>query len=264
MNSSQITQLAIKRHDLDASHFQDTYANKDKKLGKRASVFLLGRNLVLDELSRILEGIPKGSKILDVGCGTAHLTNWILEQGFEVYGIEPSQEMYNYAKQNFPHIEVKKSISSDIPYPDNSFDLIVAFEVLRYLDKDENKKSFKEFHRVLKPGGQFFLTQVNLFSSDFYFIFHGVKSLIYKMKKKVHHHCNFTTSRLQEKEVAAAGFAEVKTVGRFFGSIRIAYKFGTNIGNLYAKVISKISKDQRFEKPFFKNRAGHLIVIGKK
>ena len=264
MKSAEITQLAIKRHDIDASHFQHAYSHNGKSLGKRELVFLQGRTLVLDELSIILNDLPKGSKILDVGCGTAHLTHWIKEKGFDVYGIEPSSEMYNYATKNFPEIEIKQAISSKIPYPDNYFDLIVAFEVLRYLDKDENIKSFKEFHRVLKTDGRFFVTQVNLFSTDLYFIFHNLKSVFCKITHRTHHHCNFTTSARQVKQIRNVGFSQVETVGRFFGSHRIFYKFGKRTGNLYASFIKKISKNQRFEKSFRKNLTGHLIVIAKK
>ena len=264
MSSSKITQLAIKRHDIDASHFQDTYSKLKKELGKRETVFLYGRKLVLDELSSILDQLPKDAKILDVGCGTAHLTSWIKEKGFEVYGIEPSNEMYQYAKMNFPDIEIKQAISSEIPYPDSYFDLIVAFEVLRYLDKEENRKSFKEFHRVLKTDGHFFITQVNLFCTDFYFIFHNLKSLICKITNVTHHHCNFTTSGIQMKEVKKAGFRQVKTIGRFIGSIRIFYKFGKKAGDLYTSLIEKIFQNQRFPKSFRKKLTGHLIVIAKK
>lgn len=264
MNSTKITQLAIKRHDIDASHFQETYSKPDQTLSKRETVFLYGRKLVLDELSLILDKLPKGSKVLDVGCGTAHLTNWIKEKGFEVYGIEPSHEMYHYAKSNFPEIEIKQAISSKIPYPDNHFDLIVAFEVLRYLDKEENRKTFKEFHRILKPKGEFFITQVNLFSSDFYFVFHTLKSIFCKITKTTHHHCNFTTSSRQIKEVENTGFSHVKTIGRFIGSIRIFYKLSKKAGDIYSSLMEKIFKNQRFSKSFHKNLAGHLIVIGKK
>lgn len=264
MSSTNITELAIKRHDIDASHFQSTYSKPDQELSKRETVFLYGRKLVLDELSLILHKLPKGSKVLDVGCGTAHLTNWIKEKGFEVYGIEPSNEMYHYAKINFPEIEIKQAISSQIPYPDNYFDLIVAFEVLRYLDKDENRKSLREFHRVLKKDGRFFITQVNLFCSDFYFIFHNLKSILYKITKTTHHHCNFTTSAREIKEAKNAGFSEVKTVGRFIGSIRMFYKIGKKAGNSYSSFMEKIFKNQRFTRSLHKNLTGHLIVIAKK
>ena len=264
MKSADITQLAIKRHDIDASHFQDAYSKNEEKLSKKELVFINGRKLVLDELSIILNDLPKGSKILDVGCGTAHLTQWIKEKDFDVYGIEPSSEMYNYARQNFPEIEIKQAISSKIPYPDNYFDLIVAFEVLRYLDKNENIKSFREFYRVLKTGGKFFVTQVNLFSTDLYFVFHNLKSIFSKITHKVHHHCNFTTSGRQKKQIKNVGFHDVETVGRFLGSNRIFYKFGIKAGNLYASLIKNVSKNQRFKKSFLKNLTGHLIVIAKK
>ncbi|MGN6339533.1 MAG: class I SAM-dependent methyltransferase [Ginsengibacter sp.] len=264
MNSADITQLAIKRHDIDASHFQHAYSEKENVLGKRELAFLRGRELVLDELALVLNCLPKGSRILDVGCGTAHLTHWIKEKGFDVCGIEPSAEMFNYARKNFPEIEIKQAISSKIPYEDNSFDLIVAFEVLRYLDKQENKKSFSEFHRILKPGGKFFVTQVNLFSTDLYFIFHNLKSVICKITHKTHHHCNFTTAGQQKKQIKNTGFSEVQTVGRFLGSSRIFYKFGRRPGNMYQSLIKNFSKNQRFKNSFRKNLTGHLIVIATK
>jgi ubiquinone/menaquinone biosynthesis C-methylase UbiE len=264
MNSADITQLAIRRHDIDASHFQHAYSEKENVLGKRELAFLRGRKLVLDELALVLNDLPRGSRILDVGCGTAHLTHWIKEKGFDVCGIEPSTEMFNYARQNFPEIEIKQAISSNIPYKDGSFDLIVAFEVLRYLDKQENIKSFAEFRRVLKPGGKFFVTQVNLFSTDLYFIFHNLKSVICKITHKSHHHCNFTTSGQQKKQIKKAGFSQVQTVGRFLGSSRIFYKFGRKPGNIYQSLIKNFSKNQRVKNSFRKNLTGHLIVIATK
>jgi ubiquinone/menaquinone biosynthesis C-methylase UbiE len=261
MNTEQIRDLAIKRHDIDAKEFQDTYSGLHNT--SKSKVFLYGRNMVIEELEALLNTIPKGSRVLDVGCGTAHLTNWIKQKGFEVCGIEPSKEMFDLAVKNFPDIEIKKGISSDIPYPDNSFDLIVSFEVMRYLDKNENIATYKEFHRVLKPGGIFFVTQVNLFSSDFYYIFHNLKSVYCKITHKIHHHCNFTTPGRQKSLVEKIGFSEVRTVGRMSGSIRLFYKFGNAIGGAYKSMVSKISK-QKFKNSFNKVFSGHLIVIAKK
>jgi len=262
MKSKEITELAIKRHDIDAADFQKVYTEPEQTTAKE-TVFIYGRKLVLDELELVLAGLPKGSKVLDVGCGTGHLTNWIKEKGYDTCGIEPSNEMYNYARKNFPDIEIKKAISSNIPYPDDSFDLVVSFEVLRYLDDMENRKTYHEFHRVLKPGGVFFVTQVNMFSADLYYFFHKTKSVISKITNSTHHHCNFTTSAAQIKQVKDAGFRSVKTVGVFWGSVRFLYKFGKKVGGSYAALIEKISK-QKAADSFRKNIAAHLIVIGKK
>ena len=67
MDSTKITELAIKRHDIDAAHFQSTYTKSNgRQPGKHEGAFLYGRRLVLDELAIILDSLPKGSKILDV------------------------------------------------------------------------------------------------------------------------------------------------------------------------------------------------------
>lgn len=261
MDTQQIRELAIKRHDIDANRFQDTYNGRYNSL--RSKVFLYGRNMVIEELEELLHTIPKGSRILDVGCGTAHLSNWIKQKGYEVYCVEPSQKMYTLAVNNFPEIEIKKGISSNIPYPNISFDLIICLEVMRYLDKNENIMTYKEFHRVLKTGGSFFVTQVNLFSTDFYYFFHHLKSLYCKITNTVHHHCNFTTPNNQKSIVEKIGFSDVRTIGRMYGSIRLFYKFGTIIGNAYKTIVTKMSK-QKFHKSFRKIFSGHLIVIGKK
>jgi ubiquinone/menaquinone biosynthesis C-methylase UbiE len=262
MNSSDITKLAIKRHDIDAHHFQLAY-NKEAN-DKRTQVFLYGRNLVIEELQQILDALPRGSKVLDVGCGTAHLTNWIKEQGFTMTGVEPSSEMMKLAKENFPDIEVINSIASALPFEDNSFDLIVSFEVLRYLDKPENIRSYKEFYRVLKPGGKFFVTQVNLYCTDLYYFFHNIKSVYCRLSNKVHHFCNFTTSGKEEKLLKQIGFSEVNTVGRLAGSVRLFYKLGGGVGKLYSGFVEMFNKKQRYKNSFSKNTAGHLIVIAKK
>ena len=87
MNSADITQLAIRRHDIDASHFQHVYSEKENVLGKRELAFLRGRKLVLDELALVLNDLPRGSRILVLGCGTAHLAHFIKEKVFDISGI---------------------------------------------------------------------------------------------------------------------------------------------------------------------------------
>ena len=261
MNTESIRNLAIKRHDIDADHFQSTYAGHNDS--SRSKVFLYGRNMVIEELEEILNALPKGSKVLDVGCGTAHLTHWIKQKGFDVYGIEPSENMYEFAVKNFPDIEIKKGISSAIPYPDQSFDLVVSFEVLRYLDQNENEATYKEFYRVLKPGGSFFVTQVNTFSSDYYYLFHHLKSLYSKLTNAVHHHCNFTTPGAQKALVKRIGFSDVYTIGRMFGSVRLFYKMGSKAGDVYKSIANGLSR-QRFRHSVYKAFSAHLIVIGKK
>jgi len=261
MTTEQIRDLAIQRHEIDASYFQDVYSHEPGTA--RASVFIYGRNMILEELEAVLKDIPKGARVLDIGCGTGHLTNWIKSKGYTVFGLEASENMIQYAVKNFPDIPFKKGISSELPYENDYFDLIVAVEVLRYLDDAENLATYKEFHRVLKKGGKIFVTHVNLFASDGYYFFHKLKDLICKVRNTPHHYCNFTTPVKQKKILSGVNFKDIKTIGRMVGFIRIFYKSGRFIGKKVSKIIESIST-QRYAKGILKTTAGHLIVIAKK
>jgi ubiquinone/menaquinone biosynthesis C-methylase UbiE len=261
MNTEQIRSLAIKRHDFDADYFQSVYSGSLKS--SQSQVFLYGRNMIMEELEIVLQSITKGSKILDVGCGTGHLTNWLKEKGYDVFGLEPSQEMYKYAVSNFPGIEFRKGVSSSLPYDDNFFDMVIAIEVLRYLSPEDNEISYKEFKRVLRKGGVCFVTQVNLFSTDGYYFFYKLKGIKENINNNLYQFCNFTTPLQQEKVLNTLAFTNVYTIGRMAGFVRIFYKLGSVIGRKFGKLIKLISK-QYYKSQLLKSTAGHLIVIGQK
>lgn len=261
MKSEQIRDLAIKRHDIDAPYFQKVYSGNYSS--PQSEVFLYGRNMILEELELVLNALPKGSKVLDVGCGTGHLTNWIKSKGFEVYGLEASDAMFQLATHNFPEIDFKQGISSKLPYQDNYFDLIIAVEVLRYLDDAENETTYKDFYRVLKNGGKIFVTHVNLFASDGYYFFYQLKNVMSRINKQPYHFCNFTTPAKQRKMLSNLNFRNIVIVGRMAGIIRVFYKFGKIIGKGISKLFELVSK-QKYVNGALRTMAGHLIVVAEK
>lgn len=263
MKTEQIRELAIKRHDIDAEFFQNTYTDNVTNV-KKVHPFRYGRQLILEDLKEVLKQLPPGAKVLDIGSGTGHLTQWIASMGFEVTGVEPSSEMIGFARKNFPELKFSEGISSAIPYPAESFDLVVAFEVFRYLDKKENISTYLEVKRVLKNDGMFFFTQVNRYATDYYYFFYYIKKIIYKLKNKVYHYCFFTTPAAQKRMLMGSGYSSVKTIGRMAASVRFAYKFGKKGGDIYVKLIEKIYGKQRFTRWPMRSLAGHLVVIAKK
>lgn len=260
MNTEEIKDLAIERHDIDADHFQSTYS---QNLDFRANVFLYGRQQILEELDHLLSQLPPDARVLDVGSGTGHLTKHIQDKGLEVVGLEPSKEMLKHARSNFPEIEFTEGISSRMPFDDCSFDLIVAFEVLRYLDSSENEDSYKEFERVLSARGKIFVTHVNRFALDFYFVFHPLNGFLYKLKGTPHHHCHFTTAKAEKKKLTKYGFTSVEGIGRLAASVRIAYKLGKGFAQIYISAVEFLIGNQRFT-GLRKNLAGHLLIIAQK
>jgi len=67
-------------------------------------VWKLGSDLVH------LANLEKGMSVLDLGCGTGHLTNQINLSGATVLGIDNSQSMISQAENNYPHLDFVQGI----------------------------------------------------------------------------------------------------------------------------------------------------------
>ena len=106
-----------------------------------------------------LNKINKG-KILELGSGTGHWSEWLLEQGFEVFGIDIAEKMLEIAKsKNLQNCTFEKMSMTDLSFEDNSVENIIAITSLEFsIDLD---KTFSEIKRVLKPEGYFIAAVLN-------------------------------------------------------------------------------------------------------
>jgi len=103
----------------------------------------------------------KNKKVLDIGCGFGWFELNVLSRGVkEIAGIEISLEDLKTAKNN---IEDKRAIfkvggALKLPFKDNYFDMVVAWEVIEHIPKNTEDQMFKEVNRVLKKNGVFYLS----------------------------------------------------------------------------------------------------------
>lgn len=95
--------------------------------------------------------LESGQKVLDVGCGMAHLLYELkqVRPGLEITGIDISQYALEHAKD-----EVRKQLyyapAQEIPFGDNSFDLVISLATLHNLKIYDLKKAIQEIERVSK------------------------------------------------------------------------------------------------------------------
>src|SRR5437870_13108125 len=94
--------------------------------------------------------------ILDVGCGPGYVSAAAAERGAIPIGLDFSEEMIAIAKKKFPGVEFQHGDAQNLPFPDNSFDRVVANFALLHLANPE--RAIAEAARVLKPGGRFGFT----------------------------------------------------------------------------------------------------------
>ena len=104
-----------------------------------------------EDLINLLEP-KKGQKILDLGCGTGHLTNMIASTGADVTGIDMSLEMIGEAKANYPGIKFMVEDATDFFFHDK-FDSVFSNAVLHWI-KDQEKVLICVYD-ALKKGGKF-------------------------------------------------------------------------------------------------------------
>lgn len=95
---------------------------------------------------RILSG-----NLLDLGCGYGEKANVFRKIGFNVTGIDYDGKRIQKATEDFPGIDFRHfKFTLQLPFPDNTFDVIFSCSVLQYMDR---RLVLDECKRILKPGG---------------------------------------------------------------------------------------------------------------
>lgn len=98
---------------------------------------------------------PTGSRILDVATGTGKQAFAFAKKGYDVFGIDLSEDMLKIAKKNNTYENVKFDVAdaTNLPFEDNSFDVSCVSFALHDMIPAVREKTLKEMARVTKPKG---------------------------------------------------------------------------------------------------------------
>lgn len=107
--------------------------------------------------------IKRGERVLDLACGSGYGAAHLAQRtGAEIVGGDLSSEAIALCRETWrhvPNLRFEQVDGTSLPYDDNHFDKIVSFETI------EHTASYcgliAEFVRVLKPGGQLFISTPN-------------------------------------------------------------------------------------------------------
>lgn len=151
----------------------------------------------LPYIDRFLKKLPSGARILDIGCGPGTFTKYLLEKGFNVEGIDLSEEMIKIAKVKVPKANFKLMDMRRISYPGNFFDGLLAAYSLIHIPTEEMIDTLRGFKKILKPNGSMMII-VQGGEPD--------KFVNEPLKKGEKIFINFFTKERLSKLVAQAGF----------------------------------------------------------
>ena len=109
-----------------------------------------------------LAKIKKGMTVLDYGCGRGEIVLQCALRDAKSIGIDYSEDAIDLAQEAISLIapEYQKNIrllcinSKQLPFEDNTFDLIFFLNVIEHMYPEEVSLVLKEFYRILKPSGK--------------------------------------------------------------------------------------------------------------
>lgn len=112
-----------------------------------------------------LVSLGAGSRVLDVGCGFGQNLLPFVDRGFECFGVEIDPKIVKVARDTAAEralpLKFEEGQNWAIPFPDNSFDLLVSIDTLHYEQTAENARAaLREFARVLKPEGALYISTI--------------------------------------------------------------------------------------------------------
>jgi tRNA (uracil-5-)-methyltransferase TRM9 len=124
-----------------------------------------------------------GQKVLDVGCGNGRMTQLLADKKIEYVGCDISSKLINIAKAkcqqyNFKTVDFQVADIRQLPWSDDTFDVLLAVAVLHHLPHPDNRwRGLQEMYRVLKPGGM-------LLMNNWYF-WNAYANKKYQIKKQI-------------------------------------------------------------------------------
>lgn len=110
----------------------------------------------LTALERAVGGSIKGTRLLNIGCGTGGFNALAEEAGAEVWGVDDSADAVAITRARMRHGErALRSMAEALPFPDASFDVVYCYAAIEHVE--DAAQSLREMVRVMRPDARLYL-----------------------------------------------------------------------------------------------------------
>lgn len=153
------TRIVDKYFDAESSYWNALYEGNDVK----AVIYQQRRSIALQSFDEL--GLPKGSRILEVGCGAGLLTADLAQRGYSIDALDRVMAMVELTRRNAQKSGLENRVHANIsdvcqlPFQDKTFSCLIALGVVPWLP--DINGAMKELSRVLVPGGYAIVTADN-------------------------------------------------------------------------------------------------------
>lgn len=187
---------------------------------------------LLEMLSERQLSCQQKLRVLDLGCGNGSLSHLIGQQGYEVVGVEDSEQGVAIARQSFPDCQFIHASVYELPYAqlENSFDIVISTEVIEHLLYP--KELVRAAKKCLKPNGRLILTTP----------YHGyLKNLVLALSGKMDTHFNPLWDGGHIKFFSVSTLRELLATENYTG---IKFKFSGRVPFLWKSMLCSCSISQ--------------------
>lgn len=117
-------------------------------------------------LNKYIHLIKKEDSIVELGCGRAYCSKYLLDNGFKnIIACDFSEEVLKIVNTDIPSLKTKSfDMSKGLLFEDNSINVLIADLSLHYFNLETTKFIFDEIYRILKKDG-YLIARVNSFNN---------------------------------------------------------------------------------------------------
>ncbi|HEV2706781.1 MAG TPA: class I SAM-dependent methyltransferase [Pyrinomonadaceae bacterium] len=113
---------------------------------------------VLRYVDKILDGLPPGAKVLDLGCGTGEpIAKYVVRRGYSLTGVDQSEKMLEIAKTEVPQAEFIHSDMVEVEFNDR-FAAAVAWDSVFHVERKYHAAIYRKLADALEIGGRLLLS----------------------------------------------------------------------------------------------------------
>jgi 2-polyprenyl-3-methyl-5-hydroxy-6-metoxy-1,4-benzoquinol methylase len=156
-------------------HFDEIAKSYEEQIPSHIRDRLLVRKVHVMHQRLEAKEVSHRGRGLDIGCGHGWYTCEMVRLGYDMYAIDQAEQQIHLARRyaHKQNVQVQFEVASalKLPFTDNCFDFAYAINMMHHMATIKSQRqAFVEIVRVLKPGGVFFLHEIN--SSNLLFRFY--------------------------------------------------------------------------------------------
>lgn len=104
-------------------------------------------------VQRICRMTPAGARVLNIGVGSGALERTLLDLGYEVSALDPSQSAIARLRES--GVDARVGYVEQLPFDKEAFEIVIASEVLEHLNPALGESAVRQIRRVLVSNGHF-------------------------------------------------------------------------------------------------------------